>query len=295
MTQPDTTQTQTQTQTQPPSADATMIRLEKVSKRYPGQSTAAVEELTLSIPTGRIVVFVGPSGCGKTTTMKLVNRLIEPTSGRIHLDGRDVTHIPAHELRRSIGYTIQQGGLFPHRTVADNIATVPRMLGWDKARVAGRVDELLELVGLDPEVYRRRYPRQLSGGQQQRVGVARALGGDPQVMLMDEPFGAIDPLNREALQNEFLCIQAELRKTIVFVTHDIDEAVKMGDKIAIFGEGGRVLQYDTPEQLLADPADGFVSDFIGGGAAVRRLSLARLADLPVPGWTCVEQTADAQA
>ncbi|MDT0379985.1 ABC transporter ATP-binding protein [Streptomyces sp. DSM 42041] len=271
--------------------DRAMIRLEALTKRYPGQRQAAVEELDLEIPAGRIVTFVGPSGCGKTTTMKLINRLIEPTSGRIHLDGRDVTEVAPHVLRRNIGYTIQQGGLFPHRTVADNIATVPRLLGWDRERIAARVDELLDLVGLAPQTYRRRYPKQLSGGQQQRVGVARALGGDPQVMLMDEPFGAIDPLNREALQNEFLRIQAEVRKTIVFVTHDIDEAVKMGDRIAIFGDGGVVHQYDTPERILADPADDFVSDFIGAGASVRRLSLTPLGALPVPDWPTVGDSA----
>ncbi|AXK35811.1 ABC transporter ATP-binding protein [Streptomyces armeniacus] len=271
-----------------------MIRLDRLTKRYPGQSEAAVDELTLDIPEGRIVTFVGPSGCGKTTTMKLINRLIEPTSGRIHLDGKDVTEVPAHLLRRRIGYTIQQGGLFPHRTVADNIATVPRLLGWDKQRVTARVDELLRLVGLDPDTYRRRYPKQLSGGQQQRVGVARALGGDPQVMLMDEPFGAIDPLNRESLQNEFLRIQAEVRKTIVFVTHDIDEAVRMGDLIAIFADNGKVLQYDTPERILADPADGFVSDFIGAGASVRRLSLTRMDSLELPAWPTVAESADGE-
>ncbi|MFR9675129.1 ABC transporter ATP-binding protein [Streptomyces sp. TR02-1] len=276
----------------PATHDRTMIELDSVTKRYPGQRQAAVDNLSLEIPAGRIVTFVGPSGCGKTTTMKLINRLIEPTSGHIRLDGNDVTAMPPHLLRRSIGYTIQQGGLFPHRTIAENIATVPKLLGWDKQRVAARVDELLELVGLDPDTYRARRPKQLSGGQQQRVGVARALGGDPEVMLMDEPFGAIDPLNREALQNEFLRIQAEVRKTIVFVTHDIDEAVKMGDRIALFGDGGVVHQYDTPERVLADPADDFVADFIGAGASVRRLSLSRLGDLPVPGWPTVPRGAD---
>ncbi|MCT2593562.1 ATP-binding cassette domain-containing protein [Streptomyces sp. N2-109] len=275
-------------------ADRTMIRLDALTKRYPGQSEAAVDALTLDIPAGHIVTFVGPSGCGKTTTMKLINRLIEPTSGRVHLDGRDVTEVPAPQLRRRIGYTIQQGGLFPHRTVADNIATVPRLLGWDRRRVGERVDELLHLVGLDPKTYRRRYPKQLSGGQQQRVGVARALGGDPQVMLMDEPFGAIDPLNREALQNEFLRIQAAVRKTIVFVTHDMDEAIKMGDRIAIFGDNGRVLQYDTPERILADPAEGFVTEFIGSGASVRRLSLTRLESVVLPDWPTVEETSDGE-
>ncbi len=272
-----------------------MIRLEGLTKYYPGQKQAAVDGLTLDVPAGEIVIFVGPSGCGKTTTMKLINRLIEPTSGRIHLDGTDVTEVPVHLLRRRIGYTIQQGGLFPHRTVADNIATVPRMLGWDKRRIGERVDALLDLVGLDPQTYRKRYPRQLSGGQQQRVGVARALGGDPQVMLMDEPFGAIDPLNRDALQNEFLRIQAEVRKTIVFVTHDIDEAVKMGDRIAIFGDGGTVHQYDTPENILADPADPFVADFIGSGASVRRLSLTPVGGLALPEWPTVARGSDQAA
>ncbi|GAB2736760.1 betaine/proline/choline family ABC transporter ATP-binding protein [Salinifilum aidingensis] len=269
--------------------ERTMIRLEGLTKSYPGQSAAAVAHLDLDVPAGRIVVFVGPSGCGKTTTMKLINRLIEPTSGRIHLDGTDVTEVNPAKLRRTIGYSIQQTGLFPHRTVGDNIATVPRMLGWRAERVRARVDELLELVGLDPSRYRGRYPKQLSGGQQQRVGVARALGGDPAVMLMDEPFGAIDPLNREALQNEFLRIQSELRKTIVFVTHDIDEAIKMGDRIAIFREGGTVAQYDTPENILAEPADAFVADFLGAGAAVKRLSLTPLGSVPVPRWPAVRE------
>ncbi|OEU96474.1 ABC transporter ATP-binding protein [Streptomyces oceani] len=272
--------------------ERTAIRLDRIRKSYPGQTRAAVEDLSLEIPEGRIVVFVGPSGCGKTTTMKLINRLIEPTSGRIHLDGTDVTEMPAHQLRRRIGYAIQQTGLFPHRTVADNIATVPKMLGWNKARVTARVDELLQLVGLEPGTFRARYPKQLSGGQQQRVGVARALGGDPQVLLMDEPFGAIDPLNREALQNEFLRIQSQVRKTIVFVTHDIDEAVRMGDRIALFSQGGRVAQYDTPENILAEPADGYVADFIGAGASVRRLSLLLLGELAVPDWPVIGQSAD---
>jgi osmoprotectant transport system ATP-binding protein len=277
-----------------PASTGTMIRLEHLTKYYPGQSAPAVDDLTLDIPAGRIVVFVGPSGCGKTTTMKLINRLIEPTSGRIYLDGRDVTETDPDGLRKRMGYAIQQTGLFPHRTVAQNIATVPRMLGWDKPRIAARVDELLTLVGLDPRTYRGRYPKQLSGGQQQRVGVARALGGDPAVMLMDEPFGAIDPLSREALQNEFLRIQSELRKTIVFVTHDMDEAIKLGDRIAVFHECGRVVQYDTPERILAEPADGFVSDFIGSGAAIKRLSLIRLESVALPEWPTVAQDADRQ-
>ncbi|MBW0105943.1 ABC transporter ATP-binding protein [Pseudonocardia sp. KRD291] len=266
-----------------------MIRLEQLTKRYPGQDRPAVDRLDLDVPPGEIVVLLGPSGCGKTTTMKLINRLIEPTSGTILLDGEDVTRADPDALRRRIGYAIQQTGLFPHRSVADNVATVPRMLGWDRKRVAGRVDELLTLVGLDPDTYRGRLPRQLSGGQQQRVGVARALGADPEVMLMDEPFGAIDPLTRETLQNEFLRIQSELGKTIVFVTHDIDEAVKMGDRIAIFNAGSGIEQYDTPERILTEPATPFVSEFVGSGAAIKRLTLSRVGDVPVPDWPSIGQ------
>jgi osmoprotectant transport system ATP-binding protein len=258
---------------------ATMIALESVTKSYPGEETPAVAELTLDIPEGEILVLVGPSGCGKSTTLRLINRMIEPTSGRIIFDGEDVTSVNADQLRRRIGYVIQQIGLFPHQTIADNIATVPRMLGWDKARVSARVDELLDLVGMDPSIYRGRYPRELSGGQAQRVGVARALGADPPVMLMDEPFGAIDPITRERLQNEFLRVQAELRKTIVFVTHDIDEAIKMGDRIAILREQSRIAQFDTPERILAYPVDDFVSDFIGSGATLKGLNLARVRDV----------------
>ncbi|MBR8740538.1 ABC transporter ATP-binding protein [Nocardiopsis sp. MG754419] len=274
--------------------DRPMIRLVELTKTYPGRTAPAVDALSLDVPEGEIVVFVGPSGCGKTTTMKLINRLIEPTSGRILLDGEDVTHVDPDRLRRGIGYAIQQTGLFPHRTVAENIATVPKLLGWDRTRVAERVDALLHMVGLAPEEYRDLHPRQLSGGQQQRVGVARALAADPPVLLMDEPFGAIDPLTRETLQNELLRIQREIRKTIVFVTHDIDEAVKMGDRIAIFAEGGRVVQYDTPERILSEPADDFVSDFIGAGASVRRLSLTRIGDATVAeDWPTLPFSADA--
>jgi osmoprotectant transport system ATP-binding protein len=261
-----------------------MIELERITKRYPGQETPAVTELTMDIAAGEIVVFVGPSGCGKTTTMKLVNRLIEPTSGRIILEGEDVTTVNPDRLRRRIGYVIQQGGLFPHMTIAENIATVPKMLGWDRARIGDRVEQLLTLVGLDPAEFADRYPKQLSGGQQQRVGVARALGADPPVMLMDEPFGAIDPISRENLQNEFLRLQADIRKTIIFVTHDIDEAVKMGDRIAILNVGAVVAQYDTPERILSEPADDFVSDFVGRGASIRRLSLTRSDEVEVPRW-----------
>ena len=256
-----------------------MIALENVTKTYPGQASPAVEDLTLEVAQGEIVMLIGPSGCGKTTTLKMMNRLIEPTSGRIVLDGEDVTAVNGDALRRRIGYVIQQVGLFPHMTIADNVAMVPRMLGWDRNRVTERVDELLHLVGMEPNQYRHRYPRQLSGGQQQRVGVARGLAADPPVMLMDEPFGAIDPITRERLQDEFLEVQRQVAKTICFVTHDLTEAVKLGDRIAVFATGGRLAQYDTPDEVLTHPADDFVSQFVGGGAAVRRLSLLELAHL----------------
>jgi osmoprotectant transport system ATP-binding protein len=271
----------------------TKIRLENLTKRFPGQNAPAVDDLTLEIPEGEIVIFVGPSGCGKTTTMKLINRLIEPSSGRIFLDDEDVTRVDADRLRRRIGYVIQQIGLFPHQTIAENIATVPRLLKWDRARIAKRVDELIETVGMDPAAYRDRYPKQLSGGQRQRIGVARAMSADPDVMLMDEPFGAIDPITRDRLQNEFLRIQSEVKKTIVFVTHDIDEAIKMGDRIAILREGSHVAQYDTPERILVDPADEFVADFIGRGASLKRLSLSRVRDIELGEWPTVDEDADA--
>ncbi|MGH3358888.1 MAG: ABC transporter ATP-binding protein [Nocardioidaceae bacterium] len=258
-----------------------MIRLDRVSKTYPGSSAAAIEELTLDVRAGELVVLVGPSGCGKTTTMRMVNRMIEPTSGEIYLDGENVTHGNPDELRRRIGYVIQQVGLLPHLNVAANVALVPKALGWDKQRIRQRVDELLDLVGLDPSVYRSRHPKQLSGGQQQRVGVARALAADPPVMLMDEPFGAIDPIIRDRLQDEFLDLQDQIHKTVVFVTHDIQEAVKLGDRIAIFGEGGRIAQYDTPARILANPADDFVASFIGSGAAVRLLGLETAGSMPL--------------
>jgi osmoprotectant transport system ATP-binding protein len=256
-----------------------MIALECVSKTYPHQLKPAVAELSLDVPEGAIVMLIGPSGCGKTTTLKMMNRLIEPSSGRILLDGDDVTHVNADQLRRRIGYVIQQVGLFPHLTIGDNIAVVPRMLGWDKIRVTGRVDELLDLVGMEPADFRDRYPRQLSGGQQQRVGVARGLAADPPVMLMDEPFGAIDPITRERLQDEFLEVQRQVAKTICFVTHDLSEAVKLADRIAVFAPGGRLAQYDTPGNVLTHPADDFVAEFVGSGAAVRRLSLLELRHL----------------
>ena len=255
------------------------ITLDSVVKRYPGQKQAAVEELTLTIPAGEIVMFIGPSGCGKTTSLKMINRLIEPTSGTITIGDDDVKKQSVDELRRRIGYVIQGGSLFPHMTVARNIAIVPKLLGWDGERIRQRVDELLELVSLDPARYRDRYPRELSGGQQQRVGVARGLAADPPVILMDEPFGAVDPITRQRLQDELLSIQRELRKTIVCVTHDIDEAIKLGDRILILQEGARVAQYDVPEVILSSPANEFVADFVGSGSTLKQLSLARVSDV----------------
>jgi osmoprotectant transport system ATP-binding protein len=255
------------------------ILLDGVTKRYAGQGKAAVDNVTLEIPAGEIVMLVGPSGCGKTTTMKMINRLIEPTEGRILIGEEDVTHKNADELRRRIGYVIQGAGLFPHYTVGDNIALVPKLLKWDKARTRSRVDELLDMVGLDPGEFRDRYPRQLSGGQQQRIGVARALAADPPVLLMDEPFGAVDPITRQRLQDELLRLQEELRKTIVFVTHDFDEAVKLGDRIAILQVGSEIVQYDTPERILANPANDFVEGFVGSGAALKQLTLTRVRDV----------------
>lgn len=255
------------------------ILLDGVTKRYDAKSTPAVDNITMEFPAGEIVMLVGPSGCGKTTTMKMINRLIEPTTGRILIGDDDVTHHDADQLRRHIGYVIQGAGLFPHFTVGDNIAIVPRLLKWDKERIAARVDELLDLVNLDPAEYRDRYPRELSGGQQQRVGVARALAADPPVLLMDEPFGAVDPITRQRLQDELLRLQDELRKTIVFVTHDFDEAVKLGDRIAILTEGSRIVQYDKPEEILANPADDFVRGFVGHGAALKQLTLTRVRDV----------------
>ena len=252
-----------------------MIQLEGLTKRFNG--VAAVDDLTLHIAEGETCVLIGPSGCGKTTTMRMVNRMIEPDAGRIEVGGRDVTHVDAVELRRSVGYVIQQVGLFPHWTIADNVATVPRLLGWDERRVGARVDELLQLVGLDPAQFRTRWPRELSGGQKQRVGVARALAADPPVMLMDEPFGAIDPITRAHLQDEFLRILQRLKKTIVFVTHDIDEAIKMGDRIAIL-RAGKLVQVDRPAALLAAPKDAFVEAFVGADRALKRLSLLAARD-----------------
>lgn len=249
-----------------------MIRLDAVSKRY-DDGTTAVAGLTLDVGRGELCVLVGPSGCGKTTTMKMVNRLVEPTSGRVLLDGDDVARIDPVQLRRRVGYVIQQVGLFPHQSVGDNVATVPRLLGWDRARTRARVGELLELVGLDPAVYTRRYPSQLSGGQRQRVGVARALAADPLVLLMDEPFSAVDPVARGRLQLEFLRLQRELGTTVVLVTHDVDEAVRLGDRIAVLRQGGHLEQYDTPTAVLGRPASEFVAGFVGADRAVKRLQV----------------------
>ena len=268
-----------------------MIALEAVSKRY-GRGGAAVESLTMDIHDGEICVLVGPSGCGKTTTLRMINRLVEPTSGRILIDGRDIMAMDAVELRRGIGYVIQHGGLFPHRRVADNVAVVPRLLGWDKERVARRVADLLELVGLDPAAYGRRYPHELSGGERQRVGVARALAAEPPVLLMDEPFGAVDPVTRSRLQQELLDLQQKLKKTIVFVTHDIDEAARLGDRIAVMSPGGVLEQYDSPAGVLGKPASPFVADFVGSEREVRRLGVVAVSEMDVfrplevrPTWT----------
>jgi osmoprotectant transport system ATP-binding protein len=258
---------------------AATLEFREATKRYPGQDEPAVKELSLTVPSGEICVLVGPSGCGKTTAMRMVNRMIDITSGDILLDGQSVRERRPAELRREIGYAIQQIGLFPHLSVADNIGTVPRLLGWNRERIRARVDELLELVSLDPAETRGRYPAQLSGGQRQRVGVARALAVDPPFMLMDEPFGAIDPINRERLQNEFLRLQREIRKTVVFVTHDIDEAIKMGDHIAVMQKGGHLMQYAPPAELLMQPANRFVEDFVGADRALKRLALQRVRDV----------------
>ena len=267
----------------PPSpSGAAVVTLEHVAKTYPPPGSApAVTDLSLTIRAGEICVLVGPSGCGKTTTMKMINRLIEPSGGRITIDGENVAAIPAVELRRRIGYVIQQVGLFPHLTVAENVAVVPRLLRWPEARIRERVEELLDLVRLEPAGYRDRYPAALSGGERQRVGVARALAADPPLMLMDEPFGAVDPILRDRLQNEFLRLQARVRKTIVFVTHDVDEAIKMADRIAILQRGGVLAQYDAPDAILASPASEFVEHFVGADRGLKRLSLARVRDLPL--------------
>ena len=268
--------------TERPGRRAATVEFEHVTKVY-GRAEAntpgAVNDLSLFVPAGRICVLVGPSGCGKTTSLKMVNRLIEPTSGRILIDGVDAATREVTELRRGIGYVIQSTGLFPHQTIGENVAVVPRLLGWDAARQRERTDELLGLVGLDPARYRDRYPSQLSGGERQRVGVARALAADPPVMLMDEPFGAVDPIVRDRLQNEFLRLQEELAKTILFVTHDIDEAIKMGDLVAVMQAGGTLAQFGTPAEILANPASDFVARFVGADRGLKRLSLVRVGDL----------------
>ncbi len=265
-------------------ASAATIEFERVSKRYDAATVGsgtrgAVDDLSLIVPAGRICVLVGPSGCGKTTTLKMVNRLIEPSAGRILIDGVDISGQDVTELRRGIGYVIQQVGLFPHQSIAENVSTVPRLLGWDKKRQRERAEELLSVVGLEPGTYGERYPSQLSGGERQRVGVARALAADPPVMLMDEPFGAVDPIVRERLQNQFLRLQEDLAKTILFVTHDIDEAIKMGDLVVVMQLGGKIAQVGAPAELLAEPASDYVARFVGADRGLKRLSLYRVADI----------------
>jgi osmoprotectant transport system ATP-binding protein len=268
-----------------------LITFEGVTKRYPG-GTVAVDHLDLGIPAGQTVVLVGPSGCGKTTSLRMINRMIEPSDGRILLDGRDIQASNPAELRRGIGYVIQQSGLFPNRTIEDNIATVPLLIGWKKARARARARELMALVGLDEQLGRR-YPYQLSGGQQQRVGVARALAADPPVLLMDEPFSAVDPIVRATLQDELLKLQAELHKTIVLVTHDVEEAIKVGDQVAIFRPGGHLAQVDTPERLLGAPADGYVENFLGFDRGIRRLSFLAASGLNLEDQAVVDEDSPA--
>jgi osmoprotectant transport system ATP-binding protein len=286
-----------------PRGDAAEIVFDDVTKRYAGQNEPAIRNLSLTVPGGEICVLIGPSGGGKTTAMKMVNRLISITEGDIKIEGRSVKSLDVTDLRRGIGYVIQQVGLFPHMTVEDNIGTVPRLLGWSKSRIRERSRELLDLVGLDSDQYAKRYPASLSGGQRQRVGVARAMAADPPIMLMDEPFGAVDPIARERLQNDFLRLHKQIGKTVIFVTHDIDEAIKMGDRIAILKPGGILAQYDTPDQILARPADEFVAQFVGADRGLKRLSLRRLdeivllevddADLDAPRTVCGTTLLDA--
>ncbi|KAB2342506.1 ATP-binding cassette domain-containing protein [Actinomadura rudentiformis] len=270
-----------------------MITFEGVTKRYP-DGTVAVDTLDLEIPAGRITVLVGPSGCGKTTSLRMINRMVDATEGVVAVDGKNVREIDPPTLRRGIGYVIQQAGLFPHRTIVDNIATVPFLLGWDKKKARARSHELMERVGLDPKLAKR-YPAQLSGGQQQRVGVARALAADPPIMLMDEPFSAVDPIVRASLQDEFLRLQNDLEKTIVFVTHDIDEAIKLGHKIAVFQVGGKLAQYATPEEILDAPADDFVRDFLGGERGIKRLRFFQELDAEEAAEQATEQAAEQRA
>ncbi|WP_233888334.1 osmoprotectant ABC transporter ATP-binding protein OsmV [Paraburkholderia flagellata] len=257
-----------------------MIELDQLTKTFTqkdGQTVRAVDSVSLSVAEGEICVFLGPSGCGKTTTLKMINRLIEPTSGRVLINGEDTTGLNEVDLRRHIGYVIQQIGLFPNMTIEENITVVPRLLGWDKKRCAGRAAELMSMVALDPKLYLKRYPRELSGGQQQRIGVIRALAADPPVLLMDEPFGAVDPINRESIQNEFFQMQRQLKKTVIMVSHDIDEAIKLGDRIAVFRRG-KLVQYDHPDTLLARPHDDFVAQFVGQDSTLKRLLLVKAGD-----------------
>ncbi len=274
----------------PPPAAA--IRLEAVTKRYRGQAEPAVDALTLEVRPRELLVMVGPSGCGKTTTLRLINRLLDADEGWITVDGEDTASLDPDALRTRIGYVIQQVGLFPHMTVAENVATVPRVLGWDRARIARRAEELLELLGLDPADFGDRFPRELSGGQAQRVGVARAMAADPPILLMDEPFGSLDPITRARLQDELLRIQGSLAKTILLVTHDIDEAIKLGDRIAIVDRGARALQVAAPERVLSDPADDYVREFVGSGAALRRLGLLRVRELEPGHWPALPRAAE---
>jgi osmoprotectant transport system ATP-binding protein len=283
-----------------PSPRASTVEFRHVTKRYDAgakNTPGAVNDLSLTVPAGKICVFVGPSGCGKTTSLKMVNRLIEPTSGQILIDGQDAAERDVIDLRRNIGYVIQQIGLFPHQTIGQNVVTVPRLLGWPKARQQERADELLDLIGLEPTKYRNRYPSQLSGGERQRVGVARALAADPPIMLMDEPFGAVDPIVRERLQNEFLRLQEDIAKTILFVTHDIDEAIKMGDLVAVMQVGGHLEQFAAPADILASPASEFVARFVGADRGLKRLSLSRVGDVelrPAPTARVGENAAEAR-
>jgi len=260
------------------STDSPAIQMVGVTKRFPGNDQAAVDGLDLAVPRGSIVALIGPSGCGKTTTLRLINRLLEPTAGRILIGGRDIRSVDPIVLRLGIGYVIQAVGLFPHRRIVDNIAVVPRALGWDRSRIRARIQELIEVLGLDPELLDR-YPDELSGGQQQRVGVARALAADPPILLMDEPFGAVDPLVRSRLQDELLQLQDRLRKTIVIVTHDLDEAVLLADRVALFDRGGRLAQFATPDELLRAPADAYVTEFLGSEPSLRRLTLRRIGSI----------------
>jgi osmoprotectant transport system ATP-binding protein len=269
------------------------IQLDHVTKVFPGSADAAVGDLSLEVPEGELVALVGPSGCGKTTTLKMINRIIEPTSGTIEVLGQDARTLPVHELRRGIGYVIQQVGLFPHRTIAANIATVPKLLGWNSTKTAARVDELVDLVGLDPDLLTR-YPGALSGGQQQRVGVARALAADPPILLMDEPYSAVDPIVRAHLQDELVALQRRLRKTIVFVTHDIDEAIKLGDRIAILNVGGVLEQVGPPEAVLREPANDFVAQFLGDERGLKRLALVQVSSLPLTDGPVVDAAADSE-